>query len=196
MESDVKIILPRDAEGREIPLDTKVLYNLSGSECEVDEFTYSPSENIWRVGLVKQFMHFYTSDFYLAQIVVLCADWKPVSVGDTVYLDDDPEPLTVESFNVSRRGSVDVKSDNGACYTVNAERLTHKRPDSWEKLLEDLDHASKGGDNAECLYMRRDGMEVQCPGCKLEDVESDDLECSYLAYADIAARIRKLRGDE
>lgn len=163
-----QITLPRDAEGREIPLDTKVLYSLSGVEHEVDEFTYSPSENIWRVALVKQFVHFYTSEFYLAQVVVLCADRKPVSVGDTVYLDDDPEPLTVESFNVSRRGAVDVKSDNGAYYTVNAERLTHKRPDSWEKLLDDLDRCIESG--------------CASPGVSL-------------VLEDIKQRIRKLRGD-
>lgn len=29
------IELPKDAEGREIPLDTKVLYQLDGSECTV-----------------------------------------------------------------------------------------------------------------------------------------------------------------
>ena len=195
MGSNGKITLPRDAEGREIPLDTKVLYSLSGDGHEVDEFIYSPSENIWRVALIKQFVHFYTCDFHLAPVVVLCADGKPVSVGDTVYCDDSPEPLTVKGFAVNECGPVDVKSADGAYYTVSAGRLTHERPDSWEKLLDDLDHAAKGGDVAECLYMRRDGMEVQCPGCRLEDVESDDIECSYLAYADIAARIRKLRGE-
>ena len=36
----MSIELPLDAEGREIPLDTKVLYSLSGEEHKVDEFTY------------------------------------------------------------------------------------------------------------------------------------------------------------
>lgn len=71
-------------------------------------------------------------------------------------------------------------------------------PDSWENLLDDLDNAAKGGDNAECCYMRREGIEVgtQCPGCRLYEQGKDKFnECSYLAYADIAARIRKLRGE-
>lgn len=195
MGSNRKIALPKDAEGRKIPLDTKVLYSLSGEEHKVDEFTYSPSENIWRVALAKQSMHFFTCDMHLAPVVVLCADGKPVRVGDTVYCDDDPEPLTVNGFVVNECGPVDVKSADGEYCTVPAGRLTHECPDSWEKLLGDLDNASKGGHNAECLYMRRDGMEVQCSGCRLKDVESDGLECSYLAYADIAARIRKLRGE-
>ena len=71
-------------------------------------------------------------------------------------------------------------------------------PDSWEKLLEDLDHASKGGDVAECCYARRESVEVgsQCYGCSLFKNDDVSPECSYLAYADIAARIRKLRGDD
>ena len=61
----------------------------------------------------------------------------------------------------------------------------------------DLDNASKGGDNAECCYARRESVEVgsQCYGCGLFKNDDDSPECSYLAYADIAARIRKLRGD-
>lgn len=195
MGSDGKITLPKDAEGRKIPLDTKVLYSLSGEEHKVDEFTYSPSENIWRVALAKQSMHFYTCDMHLAPVVVLCADGKPVRVGDTVYCDDDPEPLTVNGFVVNECGPVDVKSADGGYCTVPAGRLTHECPDSWEKLLDDLDNASKGGDNAECCYMRREGIETgaQCPGCRLYETEDDFTECSHLAYGDIAARIRKLR---
>ena len=189
-----QITLPRDAEGREIPLDTKALYSLSGEEHKVDEFTYSPSENIWRVALAAQSVHFYTCDMHLAPVVVLCADGKPVCVGDTVYCDDDPEPLTVNDFVVNECGPVGVKSTGGGYYTVPAGRLTHECPDSWEKLLGDLDNASKGGDNAECLYMRRDGIELPCQECRL-GVDESDLECAYLAYADIAARIRKLRGE-
>ena len=134
MGEEKKITLPRDVEGREIPLDTKVMYYGDGSEHKVLSFTLSVIDNIWRV----------------------------------LFADD---PILYNTNNVY----------------LNS-------PDSWEKLLEDLDNASKGGDNAECLYMRRDGMEVQCPGCRLEDDEGD-LECSYLAYGDIAARIRRLRGE-
>lgn len=72
-------------------------------------------------------------------------------------------------------------------------------PDSLEKLLDDLDNAAKSGDNAECCYMRRDGIEVgeQCPWCRLYEQGKDKFnECSCLAYADIAARIRKLAAKE
>lgn len=134
-----QITLPRDAEGREIPLDTKVLYDGDGNAKEVQAFDYSPVESIWRVLLLGDFILFLTYDMHLTP------------------------------------------------------------PDSWEKLLDDLDNAAKGGDNAECCYMRRDGIEVgtQCPGCRLyEQVEDIVSECSYLAYGDIATRIHKLRGED
>lgn len=35
-----QIALPRDAEGREIPLDTEVLYNKDGNELCTDRVTY------------------------------------------------------------------------------------------------------------------------------------------------------------
>lgn len=36
----MSIELPKDAEGREIPLDTKVLYNLCGTKVSVKEFLF------------------------------------------------------------------------------------------------------------------------------------------------------------
>lgn len=132
------IELPRDAEGREIPLDTTVLYDGDGNAKEVQAFDYSPVESMWRVLLLDNFILFLTSDMHLTT------------------------------------------------------------PDSWEKLLEDLDNAAKGGDNAECLYSRREGVEAgsQCYGCKLYYQDYGSRECEYLAYADIAARIRKLMGED
>ena len=131
------IDLRRDAAGREIPLDTKVLYDGDGNAKEVQAFDYSPVESMWRVLLLGDFTLFLTYDMYLTP------------------------------------------------------------PDSWEKLLDDLDNAVKGGDNAECLYMRREDIEVgeQCSGCRLYNADDVFSDCSCLAYGDIAARIRELRGD-
>ena len=133
-----QITLPRDAAGREIPLDTTVLYDGDGNVKEVQAFDYSPVESMWRVLLLDDFILFFTSDMYLTPT------------------------------------------------------------DSWEKLLEDLDNAAKGGDNAECLYSRREGVAAgsQCYGCKLYNQDYGSSECEYLAYGDIAARIRKLRGED
>lgn len=142
MGSSKMVGLPRDAEGREIPLDTKVLYDKNGKELRVKCAEFDPFDENWRFTLKAD-----------------SSIWFDARYPRYLYLE---KPTT---------------------------------PDSWEKLLEDLDNAAKGRDNAECLYMRRDGMEVECPGCRFEDTESDDIECSYLVFADIAARIRKLRGE-
>lgn len=143
MGSNGKIALLKDAEGREIPLDTRVLYEKEGDELRVKRIEFDVVSGSWCFAVQKD-------SIALATIYRRPQD---------VYL-EKPAP-----------------------------------PDSWEKLLEDLDNASKGGDNAECLYMRRDGIESQCTGCKL-CIDESDLECAYLAYADIAARIRKLRGED
>lgn len=47
--------LPKDAEGREIPLDTALLYGkVSGEEYEVVCFNFSPSMRQWRVELKRR----------------------------------------------------------------------------------------------------------------------------------------------
>lgn len=47
--------LPKDAEGREIPLDTALLYGeVSGDEYEVVCFNFSPITRQWRVELKRR----------------------------------------------------------------------------------------------------------------------------------------------
>ena len=41
--------LPKDAEGREIPLDTKRLYDSDGVPVSIRAFRYNPNECFWRV---------------------------------------------------------------------------------------------------------------------------------------------------
>ena len=60
-----QITLPRDAAGREIPLDTTVLYDGDGNAKEVQAFDYSPVESMWRVLLLDDSILFFTSDMYL-----------------------------------------------------------------------------------------------------------------------------------
>lgn len=58
------IELPKDAEGREIPLDTKVLYRSDGTAVDVDEFNfstgYSDPEHKWTVRLMNYAVFFTT----------------------------------------------------------------------------------------------------------------------------------------
>ena len=50
--------LPKDAEGREIPLDTVVLYDKDGKRREVDWYTYYPDKDRWDVVLADSSAHF------------------------------------------------------------------------------------------------------------------------------------------
>ena len=62
------IELPKDAEGREIPLDTKILYNEDGKCFEVNRFTYSVVQTIpglkWGV-VFMNCRYDYCGSFYL-----------------------------------------------------------------------------------------------------------------------------------
>lgn len=62
------IELPKDAEGREIPLDTKVLYNEDGKCLKVNRFTYSVLQTMpglkWGV-VFMNCRYDYCSSFYL-----------------------------------------------------------------------------------------------------------------------------------
>lgn len=64
------IELPKDADGREIPLDTKVLYNESGKRLNVNRFTYSVVQTIPELKWGVVFMdcaYDYCCSFYLTQ---------------------------------------------------------------------------------------------------------------------------------
>ena len=50
--------LPKDAEGREIPLDTVVLYDKEGKRREVDCYTFYPDKDRWDVVLADSSAHF------------------------------------------------------------------------------------------------------------------------------------------
>lgn len=125
------IELPKDAEDREIPLDTEVLYDKEGKRREVDWYTFYPDKDRW----------------------------------DVVFED--------------------------SCVRFSPHYLSLTPPDSWEKLLEDLDAAGDARHQGVCDYFNRDKDEYcckSCPGCE------DD--CNQTAMRDIASRIRKLRGED
>ena len=124
--------LPKDAEGREIPLDTVVLYGKDGKEIEVSRYQYYPK------------------------------------VGP---------------------GYWNIRSDRNKFYRQDEVYLT--KPDSLEKLLDDLDAAGDARHQGVCDYFNRDKDEYcckSCPGCE------DD--CNRTAMRDIASRIRKLMGED
>lgn len=124
--------LPKDADGREIPLDTALLYGeVSGDEYEVVCFNFSPSMRRWRVKLKRR---------------------------------DDVGIYSTDVFTLSK-------------------------PDSWEKLEEDLDKCIETDDT--CRYYSESGI---CAKCTRPD--NDGCGCTAVMFNDIKNRIRKLRGDD
>lgn len=123
----MSVELPRDADGREIPLDTECLYTCNGEKQEVISFMYYRKKDRWEIETDTQ-------------------------IVNSIYLYLTP-------------------------------------PDSWEKLLEDLDTAGDARHQGVCDYFNRDEYCCKsCPGCE------DD--CNRTAMRDIASRIRKLRGED
>ena len=121
--------LPKDAKGREIPLDTECLYTCNGEKQEVISFTYYRRKDRW-----------------------------------------------------------EVETDT---HIVNSINLYITPPDSWEKLLDDLDAAGNARHEETCAYFNRDKDAYCCTSCH---AYKDD--CVLIAMRDIASRIRKLRGDD
>lgn len=72
---------------------------------------------------------------------VLDADGAPIEVGDVVYFVGGSgrayAVAKVDANGVDH--SVDIVEAKDGCpmYSVNPERLTHERPDSWERIEED-----------------------------------------------------------
>lgn len=134
----MSIELPRDAEGREIPLDTKVLYGEDGKEFDVNYYKYSVRQTIPR------------------------RKWQVVMMNYVVY---------------------------------DCSNLYIAQSDSWEKLEEDLDRASKKDDafyTTACAYMNQ--STDTCNDCKLRDCRIDS--CMGEMFKDVISRIRKLRGED
>lgn len=98
---------------------------------------------------------------------VLDADGVPIEVGDTVYCDGEDEPLRVSHITDSIK--VTLINSHASYYTVKPSRLTHERPDSWEKLEEDANL----------------GCRDYCEKYRLE-------ECDYNMRVHILARAKKL----
>lgn len=90
---------------------------------------------------------------------VLDADGVPIKVGDTVYfVDGDARPLTVERNDANGgEPAVDLvyAGQIFRWHSVNPEKLTHERPDSWRLWGEDLDMAVKVGEVDKVEMMRR-----------------------------------------
>ena len=113
--------LPKDAEGREIPLDTEILYDENGNEYEVYYYKYSVRRTIprrkWQVVIMDYIVHD-VSDLYLTppdSWEKLDEDLQAVEVcGDYPELED---PVCAYAHNVGKK-CAECKLYAGDC-TVN-----------------------------------------------------------------------------
>ena len=67
---------------------------------------------------------------------VLDADGVEIHVGDTVYEPNGQSGIVIAVHPSTR--CVDLRQDGCYAYAMDTQRLTHTRPDSWERLEEDI----------------------------------------------------------
>lgn len=131
----MSIELPKDAEGREIPLDTVALYDDSGNVYSIRRFIYTNDFDL--------------NDKWMNSWYVVTDDYK----------------------------------------TAKSELMHLTKPDSWEKLEDDLDRCIEEGNL--CMYYNQN---LDCNNCTISGNESRG--CTSIALEDIKKRIRMLRGED
>ena len=142
--------LPKDADGEPIRVGD-VLYS-SGNEFRVVNITVKANEVCVAVYADDGTFCPWVNPKYLSrknteplEPEVLDADGVPIEVGDTVYCDDDPEQLIVDSFDDPGCVCITLaKSPDGILYTIEPSRLSHDEPpDSLERIADELKGAEK-----------------------------------------------------
>lgn len=136
----MSVELPKDAEGREIPLDTVALYDDNGNVHSIRRFIYTNDFDL--------------NDKWINSWIAVADDYK-VAKPEQMYLTP---------------------------------------PDTWEKLEEDLNRATKrDAVTARCRYFNTTNRCVNCP------IYNGDGGCTHKderAIEDILNRIRNLRGED
>lgn len=129
------IELPKDAEGREIPLDTVALYDDDGNVHSIRRFIYTNDFDL--------------NDKWMNSWYIVTDDYK----------------------------------------TAKSELMHLTKPDSWEKLEDDLDRCIE--ESNLCMYYNQN---LDCNNCTISGNESRG--CTSIALEDIKKRIRMLRGED
>ena len=106
------IELPKDAEGREIPLDTEVLYDKEGKRREVDWYTYYPDKDMWDVVLADSSAHFSPRNLSLTT-----PDSLKKLEEDLGKILNHPKKIVCAYFNRERKDCDGCKIENceGSC---------------------------------------------------------------------------------
>lgn len=195
LDSDECLDPPIDCLGKTIHVDDAVYFD-GGIE---KVFSLHWNGAYWEIGLLG---------FHEAKAPIDCivvpksllsgADGVPIALGDTVYCDDDPEPLKVVSLhgNTGSYCTVGLEDSIGIIMSADAPRLSHKKPeplepesaDSWKKLEEDAKKRS-------CDYapapLDENGF-ATCNGCRFQKGGP----CHIKKTLDLVRRAKKLAGIE
>lgn len=120
---------------------------------------------------------------------VLDSDGVEIKVGDTVWDINDPHgyEMTVDRIELDALGHVRTlcEKPSPSSLSIHPNRLTHTRPDSWERLEEDAEKES-------CQYFGRSGYGLSaCGGCP-----ADGTDCEATMCLDIVRRAKALAGIE
>ena len=102
--------LPKDAEGREIPLDTVVLYDKEGKRREVDWYTFYPDKDIWDVVLADSSAHFSSSNLSLTQP----DSWEKLE-NDLGKIANNPGEVVCAYFDRERKDCDGCKLESCEC---------------------------------------------------------------------------------
>lgn len=103
---------------------------------------------------------------------VFDADGFPIEVGDIVYLarEKSRKAYTVKAISFFNCPIITMTDGSSDCYSLYPVELTHKQPDSWEKLEEDVYHLVTRG------YLDRpddDTKSIICRAKKLAGIEKE-----------------------
>lgn len=129
------IELPKDTDGREIPLDTVALYDDDGNVHSVRRFIYTNDSDL--------------NDKWINSWTMVVDDYK----------------------------------------FAKPEQMHLTKPDSWEKLEEDLGRGADALNYEVCAYFGKSACD--CSSCIAYKGET----CEGVVMRDIADRIHKLRGE-
>lgn len=118
------------------------------------------------------------------------AEGREIPLNTTALYDKDGKRREVDWFKFypdKDRWDIVLK-DSYVHFSPHSLSLTP--PDGWEKLLEDLHNAANAPSSKVCAY-----YDVKSSDCSFCPAVTED-SCTGAIFKNIAARIRKLRGEE
>ena len=107
--------LPKDAEGREIPLDTVVLYDKDGKRREVDWYTFYPDKDRWDVVLADSSAHFSPNNLSITPP----DSWEKLE-EDLGKIANNPGEVVCAYFGRERKDCDGCKLESCECACSNA----------------------------------------------------------------------------